>query len=115
MRRDLALKDLRRLVDVSPVRIGLSDLGGDPVGLYSPDDKLIVLDEGLRGAGLYRVLLHELGHHLGLEHSSRGIMYRHPRSRSDMSEAEPTDRQRRRWCLEIAALVLRHRARKIAT
>lgn len=37
-------------------------------------DERIYLRPGLRGNTLYTIALHEIGHHLGLDHYSSGIM-----------------------------------------
>ena len=87
----------------------------DAIGLYHfQSDKIWVRDDQ-EGAALYRVVLHELGHALGLEHhKGRGIMAPKRHSRSpDFQRTAPTLRQRRRWAAEIARAVLELRQRRI--
>jgi predicted Zn-dependent protease len=57
-------------------------------------------------------LLHEYGHHLGLEHKRRGIMHPQRRSRSDFEQRAPSPLQKKRWTTELARLVLKERERK---
>jgi Matrixin len=81
--------------------------------LETGDVNEIYVRPSLTGAALYRVILHEYGHALGLGHAPRGVMAPQPRARSDFMKHDPTPAQRRRWTLEIAQAVMKHRAKAI--
>ncbi len=107
------------------VRAGLRALGLEPackvgegelegcIGLFDPNyPETITIKNGLRGCRLWRVILHEYGHAFGLEHMRRGLMRAKSVSKADFSLDEPTTRQKKAWCAEIARLVLKKREKQ---
>ncbi len=81
-------------------------------GIAYEDRKLIWIHPGLLGAELYRVVLHEIGHILGLEHTRTGIMAAKKKDPADYQIKPPTLKQRKAWAYEIASQVLEHRRKK---
>lgn len=96
-------------VSAIPVREGELDVGIGHCEWDSRDRAFIIVKRGLVGSRRWRVLLHEFGHALGLEHTRTGIMAPKSYSRADFSRVEPTELQKRRWTLEIARQVLEKR------
>lgn len=83
------------------------------VGEYDPNPpELITIKPGLTGCELWRIVLHEYGHAFGLGHQKRGIMHYKRVTKSDKSSKEPTARQKKAWCMEIARAVLKHRSKQ---
>lgn len=118
----MAMEDLEGFVSVPAVALFIDH---DRVhtqglqGLYLPASRFarpawatIWLNPDLRGSAMYRVALHELGHALGLDHTRTGIMAPKRRVPADFDQTDPTPAQRKRWCLEIARLVLMNRAKQ---
>lgn len=81
----------------------------DCFGIAYTDKREIWIHPGLIGAELYRVVLHEIGHVLGLEHTRDGIMAAKRKAPEDFQTKSPTLRQRRAWCFEVAQAVLEYR------
>ncbi len=78
------------------------------------DQWVVSVRPELEGAALYVTILHELGHVLGLGHSSPSLRG-HVMSRvSFMPRGMATPLRRRRWAVQIATEVARERLRKIA-
>lgn len=85
---------------------------GTFVGLYWPDENKIEIRAGLVGCALWRVLLHEYGHALGLGHTKSGLMGRCRYTKADFSDKEPTERQQKVWTTELVRLVLKDKEKK---
>jgi len=99
-------------LDVSDIPVTQMPDRSKSVGLFWNEDRRIEVRADLIGCALFRVLLHEYGHALGLDHNTRGIMGACQNTRADFSERPPTPRQIKMWTTELARLVLRHRERK---
>jgi len=83
------------------------------VGEYDPNTPCIItIQRGLTGARLWRIILHEYGHHFGLAHTRSGIMRYKSITKADMCLDEPTLAQKKRWTMEIARLVLAKRGKQ---
>ncbi len=99
--------DLRRLGLRPSCRVIRSCKLSDALGHYSEDTNTVCVRDDIRGAALYRVVLHEFGHALGLDHRhTKCVMAPMRCTRSDFQETEPTLAQRKRWAFEIAQAVL---------
>lgn len=99
-------------LDVSMVHVRKMPASSEAVGLYWQEDKRIEIRSDLVGCALTRVLLHEFGHALGLDHNKRGIMAPSQNTAADFSKRAPTARQIKMWTTEIARLVLRMREKQ---
>lgn len=110
---------------VLEIRRGLRELGLNPktpviegelencVGEFdSNKPELITIKPGMTGARLWRIVLHEYGHAFGLEHTRAGIMRYKSKTKADFCLEEPTERQKKAWCMEIARAVLLHRSKQ---
>lgn len=111
-----AVADLSILgLDLTHIRVQL-DVDGkhtsDCWGIVY-DDTEIWVSPKLKGAELYRVLLHEIGHTFGLKHLPNGIMAPKRLVAADYQSKPPTHTQRREWAHEVAALVLEHRRKQV--
>ncbi len=95
--------DTRRIA----VRAGRAE---DCWGFWAQDIGVVV-NPDLRGEALYRVLLHELGHALGLDHTRSGIMRRYPLHGLESRTASPTPAQKKRWVMQLARQVVEKRGR----
>ena len=110
----LAIEDLSALgVDLDGIVIHddvKREHTADCWGAAYPDEREIWIHPGLAGAELYRVVLHEIGHVLGLGHTTRGIMARkRGKNPADYQVKPPTITQRKAWCFEVAQAVLEYR------
>ncbi len=92
-------------------RIRPADLSEEDCWGFWQQEVGVVVHHKLRGIALWRVLLHEVGHEFGLDHRKRGLMKRKTLSRW-LCFDEPTPSQKKRWTMELARLVLRHRGKK---
>lgn len=75
------------------------------------DEKRIEISNNIGGAKFYRTVLHEIGHALGLDHTRVGIMAA-GKEKPDDRQTGPWLRERRRWCAELARMVLKRRLRE---
>ena len=101
-------RDLKELVSLPYcAKIAFVHKLEGPEWLGSWDGTNIELHNTLVNAALYRVLLHEIGHMVGLEHSSGIMAATVPRS-GKLSVAN-----RRKWCLELARKIVKHNIGKI--
>jgi Zn-dependent peptidase ImmA (M78 family) len=113
-RNDLAVYGLRV---AGQVRIDWAQKHtADYLGIYyAGKSPIIWLNPALTGAALYRVVLHELGHALGLEHKNGPFLMAPKRCQPvDFQPIDPTPTQRRSWSYEIAEAVLKLRRRLVA-
>lgn len=90
------------------VRAGRAD---DCWGFWAPGIGVVV-NPDLQGEALYRVLIHEIGHALGLDHTRSGIMRTHPIRGLEQRTELPTATQKKRWVMQIARLVVEKKGRK---
>lgn len=110
-----AINDVRHCLaavglDVRRVRVRTGRMD-DCWGFWAPSIGVVVHVD-LRGEALYRILLHEFGHALGLDHTRTGLMRRYPLRGYERRADLPTGVQKKRWVMQLARAVLRQRARK---
>ncbi len=83
------------------------------VGICYPEKPAMVwVSPLLSGTALYRVVLHELGHVLGLNDRRSGIMAYKRYQPVDWMITPPTKAQRKAWSFEIAQEVLQLRRKQ---
>lgn len=107
------VRALARLgLDVRDIPVTSMPADSPSVGLYWVDERRIEIRADLAGCALFRVVLHEYGHALGLEHKHRGIMGPCRKTKADFAQTEPTPRQVKMWTSELARLVLENREKQ---
>lgn len=79
-----------------------------------PTESYIAIHPKLRGIQAYRTFVHEVGHAYGLDHIPKTIMAANGCLKWDELQTEPTPEMRKRWCLELHALVMDYRWAKAA-
>lgn len=116
---ELAVSDLEALLKSVPVVCVFIDWNEkhtkDLLGIFYPGSERacpkIWLNPCNHGRALYRVVLHELGHLLGLNHTKAGIMAPKRKLGPDFDQRPPTLAQRKAWTLEIVQQVIDRRAK----